>query len=65
MKLDKITLQFTAEELEAIHYAMDIGIIKHRSDKCEIAKDWIDMADKIRQKLPIQLRFRTHEGNEQ
>lgn len=59
MKLDKITLQFTAKELEAIHYTMEIGIRKYRKDKCNTAADWIDIAEEIRKKLPIQLRLNT------
>lgn len=57
MKLDKITLEFTSEELEAIHYVMEIGIRKHRVEKCNTAKDWVDTADEIRKKLPIKMRF--------
>ena len=57
MKITNITLEFTSEEMEAIHYAMNIGIMKHRKDKCKIAKDWIDTADNIRKKLPIRIRM--------
>ena len=56
MELDKITLQFTAEELEAIHYAMEIGIRKYKKEKCQTANNWIDKADDIRRSLPIRLR---------
>ncbi|MBD3248471.1 hypothetical protein GF336_00310 [Candidatus Woesearchaeota archaeon] len=57
MKLKKITLEFTSEELEAIHYAMEIGVSRHKKDKSRIAQDWIEIADDIRRRLPIKMRF--------
>lgn len=57
MKLDKITLQFTSEELEAIHYAIDIGVKSCRKSKSKYPVDWIDKAEEIRKRLPIKLRL--------
>ena len=58
MKLNKISLEFDREELEAIHYAMNIGIRKYKKDKCHTADNWINIAESIRMKLPIELRLR-------
>jgi len=57
MKLDKITLQFTAEELESIHYAMNCGIKNYKKSKSNCANNWIEIAENIRKDLPIKLRF--------
>ena len=57
MKINKISLELEEEEIEAIHYAMEIGIRKYRKDKCNTANDWIELADDIRKKLPIRIRL--------
>jgi len=63
MKLDKITLQFTAEEIEAIHYTMNLGIKSYKRNKPKCAEDWIEIAENIRKKLPIKLRFANNHWN--
>ena len=55
MKLSKITYTFTAEELEAIHYAMEMGI-RHCKNITTSESKWIEIADKIRRTLPIRVR---------
>lgn len=57
MKIDKITLQFDAEELEALHYAIEIGIRSYKKGKVKPANDWIEKAERIRQVLPTKLRM--------
>lgn len=57
MKIDKITLQFTSEELEAIHYAIHLGIRAYKKSKSKPADDWIETAENIRRKLPTKLHL--------
>jgi len=57
MKLSRISLVFTAEEIEAIHYAIHIGIRSYEKNKSKGADDWIEKAEEIRRKLPTKLRM--------
>ena len=57
MKLKSISIEFTEEEIEAIHYALNIGILKYKKDKCQTASSWIYLAEVIREKLPTKLKF--------
>jgi len=57
MKIDKIILEFDAEELEAVHYAIEIGVRDYKRNKSTCANDWIEIAERIRQKLPTRLRM--------
>jgi hypothetical protein len=57
MKLDKITLQFTADEIEAIHYAINLGVRSYGRNKPKCADDWIDKAEEIRKMLPTKLHL--------
>ena len=57
MNLDKITLQFTSEEIESIHYILELGVRSFDKRPLKVARDWRDTAESIRKKLPIRLRF--------
>jgi hypothetical protein len=57
MKLTKISLEFSYEELEAIHYAILIGVRVYKREKYTNADDLIDIAENIRSKLPINLKI--------
>jgi len=57
MKLENISITFNSEELEALHYALEMGVRHYKKNKCSIADKWIDKAEEIRKKLPINLRF--------
>ncbi len=57
MELDKITLQFTVEEIEAIHYTLDMGVKSYKRNKPNCADDWINIAEDIRKKLPTKMKL--------
>ncbi len=57
MKMKSINLEFTAEEIEAIHYAIELGVKSYKRNKPKCADDWIEVANNIRKKLPIGIRF--------
>ncbi len=57
MKINKISLEFTAEELEAVHYAMNLGIRSYKRSSLKCADDWIEKAETIRRKLPTRLHL--------
>jgi len=56
MKLKKITIEFTAEEIDAIHYAMTIGIDVHSKKNSVAGKELIDLAREVEKKLPTTVR---------
>lgn len=57
MKLEKISIEFTKEELEAIHYVMEIGVRSFRKHPIKSVEDWVDKVENIRKNLPITSRF--------
>ncbi len=63
MKINKITLEFSSEELEALHYAIELGIRSYRKGKTKPADDWIEKAERIRQVLPTKIRISSDKWN--
>jgi len=61
MKIKKITLEFDSDELEALHYAIEMGVRHYNETSGKGADDWIIIADKIRRKLPIKMRRQNDE----
>jgi len=57
MKINNITLEFSSEELEALHYVIELGIRSYQKGKIKPANDWIEIAERIRQVLPTRLRL--------
>ena len=57
MKIDKISLELSSEELEAIHYALHLGIKSYKRNKSKCADDWIQKAEEIRRRLPTRLHL--------
>lgn len=58
MKLTKVCLEFTEEELSAMQYAMTIGIgVYHQTKKERCTDKWIDIASDISKTLPTNLRL--------
>jgi len=56
MKLKNITIEFTAEEIDAINYAMVIGIEVHSKKNFTSGKELIDLAREVEKKLPTTVR---------
>lgn len=58
MELKEISLKFTAQELEALHYVLSYGIKQYYDNKPKPAcDDWVDIAENIRINLPIKIRM--------
>jgi len=56
MKLNKISIEFSQEEIEALHYILEIGIRSFDKRPLKKVKNWRDLAEDIRTKLPIKIR---------
>jgi hypothetical protein len=57
MEIKKICLEFTDEEIEAICYALELGIRSYKKNVPKCADDWIKTAEEVMRMLPTKLHL--------
>lgn len=55
MEIKKISIEFTDEEIEALHYVLELGNRSYKRNTPQSNNDWIELAEQIRKQLPIKL----------
>lgn len=57
MNFDKIIVELSAKEIDAIHYVLDIGIRSFNRKPIASMRDYIIICDDIKKQLPTKLNL--------